>query len=144
MRKCALLLLCIFLAANLSAQDRNVEAEIRNLEKTESEAVLKNDTITLSRLWDKNFVVNSPDNVVTVAGKSIGQRPVLQSKRTEFVREVEKIVIQEDLAISMGNETLVREGFDAKNPIKRRYTNIWLKKGGEWKLVARHANVICK
>jgi ketosteroid isomerase-like protein len=27
--------------------------------------------------------------------------------------------------------------------VKRRYTNIWMKKDGNWKLVARHANVIC-
>jgi ketosteroid isomerase-like protein len=27
--------------------------------------------------------------------------------------------------------------------VKRRYTNIWMKQSAGWKLVARHANVVC-
>lgn len=27
--------------------------------------------------------------------------------------------------------------------VKRRYTNIWMKQSAGWKLVARHASVVC-
>jgi hypothetical protein len=33
---------------------------------------------------------------------------------------------------------------DAGKTINRRYTNILMKRKGKWRLVARHASVICR
>jgi hypothetical protein len=45
----------------------------------------------------------------------------------------------------MGRETVVPKGNspNAGNTINRRYTNIWMKRSGKWRLIARHASVIC-
>jgi hypothetical protein len=48
----------------------------------------------------------------------------------------------------MGLETLVPKtdapaaGLVAGQVTRRRFTNIWKKEGGTWRLFARHANVI--
>ncbi len=126
------------------AQD--TEAEIRVLEQTEVQAILKKDSATLLKLWDKNYTVNSPDNVVVIPGKSTLDRPVLKRARTSFTRDIEHIIIKGSFAISMGSETVVPLD-DQSTPgqvVKRRFTNIWEKQAEGWKLVARHANVICK
>ncbi len=47
------------------------ELEIRKLEQMEVQAVLKKDTITLLKLWDKEYVVNAPDNKINFAGKTL-------------------------------------------------------------------------
>ncbi len=129
----------------LFAQDKNIENEIRNLEQSEVKAVLEKDSVMLLKLWDKDYVVNSPDNVVVFPGKSTLDRPVLKRSKIYFTREVEQIIIKGDVVFSMGNETVTPLSDDniAGETIKRRYTNIWMKKEGIWKLVARHANVIC-
>ena len=110
------------------------------------QAILNKDTVTLSKLWDKNYIVNSPDNVIVFAGKTAVDRPVLKRPKTTFTREVEQITIRENFAFSMGNETVVPAENQPQSGqiVKRRYTNIWQKQADGWKLVARHANVICQ
>ena len=54
-------------------------------------------------------------------------------------------MVHGDTVIVMGHETVVPKGNspDAGKTIHRRYTNIWMKRDGRWRLVARHASVIC-
>lgn len=137
----------IFCVYHVFAQDtdKDTESEIRNLEQMEVRAVLSKDTLTLLKLWDKDFVVNAPDNKIYNAGKTTLDRPVLRSSRISFTREIEQIVIRGNTAFTMGSEIVVPTENQADSPqtVNRRYTNIWMKKDGSWKLVARHANVIC-
>ncbi len=145
MKKAITTFFLFFYGHCLCAQDLNIENEIRSLEQTEVQAVLNKDTATLKKLWDRDYIVNNPENKIVLAKPNPVDRPVLQNQRVSFTREVEKILINGDVAISMGNETVIPAG-DAANAgqtVKRRYTNIWMKKDGQWKLVARHANKIC-
>lgn len=47
----------------------------------------------------------------------------------------------------MGYETFVSRndipGANAGQIIKRRFTNVWMKKKGSWLQIARHASIIC-
>jgi ketosteroid isomerase-like protein len=145
MKKLVVALSCFVCACNLIAQDQETESKIRKLEQMEVQAVLKKDTVTLLKLWDKDFVVNAPDNRINFAGQTTLDRPVLKRSRTSFTREIEQIIIRGNTVFSMGNEMVVttENQTNAQQIIKRRYTNIWMKQDGSWKLVARHANVIC-
>lgn len=147
MKKMTFTFLFLFCLCHLFAQDQHAVAEIRRLEQMEVEAVLKKDTVTLLKLWDANYVVNAPDNKINFAGKTTLDRPVLKRARTSFTRDIEQIVIRGNIAFSMGSETVVpvADQSPSQPTIKRRYTNIWMRPGedGAWKLVARHANVIC-
>ncbi len=139
--------LCLCLCGHyLFAQHSTSETEIKNLELEEVQAVLNKDTIALKKLWDKDFVVNNPENKIVLAKLNSVDRPVVQKQKTSFTREVEKIVFNGDIAISMGREIVVSMGDTPKSEqtIERRYTNIWMKKEGFWKLIARHANKVCQ
>lgn len=145
MRKLIFMLSCVFCVNYVFAQDQDIESEIRKLEQMEVKAILSKDTITLLTLWDKDYVVNAPDNKINFAGKTTLDRPVLKRSRTSFTRDIEKIIIRGNIVFSMGSETVVptENQTNSQLTIKRRYTNIWMKQDGSWKLVARHANVIC-
>lgn len=146
MKKFFITLTSTLISISLFAQDKEIETEIRNLEQMEVKAILAKDSATLLKLWDSAYVVNSPANVIVFAGKTTLDRPVLTRERTTFTRDVEQIIVRDGIAISMGNETVVPVG-DQTSPaqtIKRRYTNVWMRKNDQWKLIARHANVICK
>jgi len=49
----------------------------------------------------------------------------------------------------MGNELVVPKtapkgsSHDTNQPIKRRFTNVWMRKDGKWLMIARHASNIC-
>jgi ketosteroid isomerase-like protein len=122
----------------------SAEEHIRRLEQAEVAALLRNDIAAVRRYWASDYVVNNPFNVVVDASKG----PIRAGTLTysSFVREVERVLVRGNTIIVMGHETVVPSGSspDAGKTIHRRYTNIWMKRGGRWLLTARHASVVCE
>ena len=136
------------LASGPSAeQNVSVEEEIKQLDRAESEAVLWSDLTILDKLWADDFTVNAPNNQVVKGKKEVVE--LVRSgviKYSSFVREIESVLPQEDTVIVMGLETVqpVGNAPGAGQTLRRRYTNIWMKKKGQWRLTARHANIVCQ
>jgi ketosteroid isomerase-like protein len=128
-------------------QNDALEQTIRRLELAESDAVARSDVAALERLWAEDFTVNNPNNQI-----SRGRKEVLDRVRSgllrysSFVREIESIGFYGDTVIVMGLEIVMPTGNNprAGQAIRRRYTNIWMKRKGDWLLAVRHANVICQ
>lgn len=121
------------------------EREIRALEDQERTAVLARDFPALERLWSEDFIVNNPRNEV-----SADRRELLESFRQgiahyrSFDRVIEAIRFSGDHAIVMGREKVepAEEAPGAGRTVERRFTNVWRREGGTWRLFARHANVV--
>ena len=124
-----------------------VEAEIRVLENNECQAMLHCKTDTLQQLWASDYMVNAPFNRITLSSQEVID---LVSKGvirlSSFTRNIERIMLKKDMAITMGSEEIVPAGQMPKagQTVTRRYTNIWIKQNGAWRLTARHANEICQ
>jgi hypothetical protein len=132
----------IYSITTINAQGTSIENEIRELDRTESEAVLNHDTTALERLWADNFTVNSPYNVVGTRKR--GDR--INLYYSKFERNTEKVIIYSDsLVVTMGNEVVNRKApmTLAGQTLTRRYTHMWIKRNGKWQLATRHANFIC-
>ena len=108
-------------------------------------AVLKEDVAALERLWSAQFIVNNPQNEISADRNAVIDRVKRGLIRySQFDRRIEAIRFNEDIAIVMGSETVVRKG-DAAKPaqaVHRRFTNIWRRSGTTWHMIARHANVV--
>jgi ketosteroid isomerase-like protein len=119
-----------------------VQNEVRSLDLAHAAAVLRGDLAALDKLWTTDFKVNNPFNEIDRADR-IRTGAVTYSS---FVREPEAILVHGSTVIVMGRETVVPKGNspNAGNTINRRYTNIWMKRSGKWRLIARHASVICE
>ncbi|HEY0763470.1 MAG TPA: nuclear transport factor 2 family protein [Pyrinomonadaceae bacterium] len=139
------LVLAICVTGSVSAQSvkqkAKIEQEIRRLDLAHADAVLRGDLAALDKLWTKDFKVNNPFNQIDRADR-IRTGAVTYSS---FIREPETVLIHGDTVIVMGREIVVPKGNspDSGKTINRRYTNIWMKRSGNWRLVARHASVIC-
>ena len=128
-------------SAQSARQKARIEKEIRRLELAHADAVLRGDLAATDKIWTTDFIVNNPFNEIDNA-KRIRSGAVTYSS---FIREPESVQIHKNTVIVMGRETVVSKGNspDAGKTINRRYTNIWMKRNGEWRLIARHASVIC-
>ena len=121
------------------------EAMVRSLDDEERIAALKKDTKALERLWSDQFVGNQPNNKVIADKRALMDALV---PRSSYLRQLEFIRVDGDFAFIMGSETLVAVkdapgvGLVAGQPTRRRFTNVWKREGGTWRLYARHANVI--
>jgi ketosteroid isomerase-like protein len=128
-------------SAQTSKHNAAIEQEIRRLDLVHADAILRGDLAALDKIWTKDFRVNNPFNQVDQADR-IRTGAVTYSS---FLREPESVLVHGNTVIVMGREIVVPKGNspDAGKTINRRYTNIWMKREGKWRLIARHASVIC-
>ena len=133
------MLSCI--GARAQASDTTV---IKDLEMRMKTAVLNGDTATFFGFAAPEFVVNNPANHVATQEMVKKFTRTGQIAYSSYEIEVEKIVIVENVAISMGKEVVVPK--DNANhlgkTVTRRYTNVWMKRKGIWKMVARQSTEI--
>ncbi len=142
----AFLILCpTFVFAQDSKKQRDaLEQEIRKLDLAEAEAIQKKDFQALDKLSSKDFTTNSPRNEI-VRGKEELKELIRKGviNYASFVREIEEVLIYEKTVVIMGREIIITNDA-APQTIRRRYTNVWMKRNGKWLLTARHANIICQ
>jgi ketosteroid isomerase-like protein len=135
--------------ASAQSTDSNaaLEREIRLLDSAEADGLLRKDVALLETIWAEDFTVNNPRNSI-----SRGRDEVVALIHngtidySSFIREIEALLLHGETVIVMGSETITPVGkapFAGKT-IKRRFTHFWMKRSGEWRLTARHANVICQ
>ena len=144
-----LALLSVFLAptatAQIASQD-SLETLIRRLDRAEAEGLLNRDSVALRRIWAPDFTVNNPRNSITR-----GNEEVIALIRngtidySSFAREIETILFHGNTIIVMGSEVItpVRKSPFAGQTVRRRFTHFWMLREGQWRLTARHANVVC-
>ncbi len=126
------------------------EETVRKLDDEERVAALNRDVPALERLWSDQFAVNAPNNEVVVGKRALMDTFVRSGiiNFSSFERRIEFVRVDGDFAFIMGLETLVPRsdapsaGLVAGREVRRRFTNIWKKEAGTWRLYARHANVI--
>ena len=128
-------------------QSNKIEGLIRDLDKKNAYIVAHADTVGLMKLLASEFTINRTTGTIV-----FGREKILQLMRhgmvsyDSFSIETELVLVKnQELAISMGNEVVVSGGNrELKGQIvKRRFTHVWIKENGEWKLLARHANNFC-
>ncbi|HET7752300.1 MAG TPA: nuclear transport factor 2 family protein [Anaeromyxobacteraceae bacterium] len=120
------------------------EQAIRAVEEQERLAVLHRDFAALERIWSDDFIVNTPRSDVSPNRKAVLElfRRGVANYRT-FERRIEVIRVSDDHAVVMGSETVQPAGDAvADRAVERRFTNVWRREDGTWRLWVRHANVL--
>jgi ketosteroid isomerase-like protein len=126
------------------ADDATSEAEVRRLNTEEVTAFLQKDPKALARLWSDDFVVTNPLN------KFVNKRQVSGMVESGFLvitsmdRQIEYAHVYGDTVIVAGSETATWGGRmpNVGKTERLRFTAVWMKQGGHWQQVARHANVV--
>jgi ketosteroid isomerase-like protein len=135
-----------FAVAQTAADSSILRAEIEKLDLAHAQAIFKGDSTALDSLMDDDVTVNHPTNRIVKEKKEllslIGQGVI---RYTSFERFPQEFLFFKDMVVVMGRETVVpAEGApNAGKTLERRYTNIWMKRDGKWRLTVRHANNVC-
>ncbi|GAB4014952.1 hypothetical protein GCM10028808_38900 [Spirosoma migulaei] len=145
------LLLYGFLLTGLISQAQSTDdipKTINDLEQIGVKGILTADTNLLAQIWAPEFMVTTPRNTIAQNRAAVfkNQQQGLIDY-SSFERVIEKMQVQENLVITMGYELFVAkhdlQEAKAGQPTKRRFTNVWMKKNGQWKQIGRHASIIC-
>jgi uncharacterized protein (TIGR02246 family) len=124
-----------------------LEQQIRELDAASAKAILEKDDAGVDRLFAKDAVVNNPRGGLTYGAS--GVKELFRNgliNYASFERVVESVQIRGSTVIVMGNEAFAMKEKNGKAgpTIRRRFTNVWIKRSGKWQLTARHASIICQ
>ena len=123
-----------------NAQETDWRAEIAAVEEEANEAFLRRDLAKLDELFSDDLVVNSPINRINDKKKlfELLGSGVIGHVSSTFEHEL--IRRDGELVLVMGSDAV--KNSPSEPTLHRRFTNIWRKEGGRWRLYIRHANVI--
>ena len=105
----------------------------------------------MAREWEQNMAIAN-DELIAEEFKfvclDILNQQIIEMIRqgviryTAFERYPEKFLFFKDMVVVMGSEIVVPAAGapNAGKKLQRRYTNVWMKLNGHWKLTIRHAN----
>jgi ketosteroid isomerase-like protein len=124
--------------------DQQAEAAVRKLNVEEVDAFLHKDTKAMARLWSDDFVVTNPLNKFATKQQVLGMVESGFLVITSDDRQIEYAQVYGDIVIVAGSETVLWGGKmpNAGRTEHLRFTGIWMKQSGEWRQIARHANVV--
>lgn len=127
-----------------AVEKEKIMKQIKIIEEIEAKGMLESDTVALKKIWADDFHVYNPYNLIFDKSKVLQGIKSTFIKFSTFTREQEYYGIYDDVVYVMGKETVV---FSGENPNKGktlviRYTNIYKLFDGNWKTIARHANII--
>jgi ketosteroid isomerase-like protein len=151
MSRTMLLGIAVFVIVSIvSAQDVKehsmLREEIRRLDLAHASAIFRSDSTALDSLMDDEVTVNHPTNRIVKEKKELLdliRKGVI--RYTSFERVPEVFLFFTDMVVVMGKETVVpaKGAPNAGQTLQRRYTNVWMKRDGKWRLTVRHANNVC-
>jgi ketosteroid isomerase-like protein len=117
--------------------------EILALDHAHARAIFTGDADALDWLMDDQVTVNHPTNRI-VQEKAELLRLIDQGviRYTAFERTPETVLFFPDLVVVMGGEVVVPApgAPNAGQRLARRYTNLWMRRDGTWRLTVRHAS----
>lgn len=116
------------------------EEEIRSLEERGRIAFLAADSETLDGMWDDELVVNSPLNIINDKARVLELLATGRIRHTRDDVTIERVSRFDDVVVVMGRDTV--DGPPHGDLMDRRFTNVWKLQHGQWKMIARHAQIV--
>jgi len=111
-------------------------------------AVGSADIAAIEAISDANLRVNAPSNHILTREDLMRMVASGEIRNEVFERTLEDLVITGDVGVVMGHEVVV-PGANSEQArmygvrtLRRRYTNVYIRSGGTWRHLARHANII--
>jgi uncharacterized protein (TIGR02246 family) len=124
----------------LEAQARNekVEQEVIHVEDERMQAFKSSDAATLNRIFDDDFTFTNVNGEVHTKAELIGDVTSGKLKYTALKHSEIRVRVYDNTAILTGRSASVYiDGGKEGGRTPRRYMNIYIKKNGQWRLVAR-------
>ncbi|HEU4652244.1 MAG TPA: nuclear transport factor 2 family protein [Croceibacterium sp.] len=105
-------------------------------------ALIEDDHAAFADGLADDLVVNNPQNTISMPGDTARLNAEGRIRYDSYVRTIEYAGRRGDLVVLMGEERVTRKGAPAGEVEVRRFTDIWRRDGGKWRLTARQATKV--
>lgn len=140
-----LLLAVVSTHAQSSSQgQRVVVEEIRKVDQERIHAQVHADAVALDRIYADDFIGIGPSGTLRtkkdVLADFTSRKLTFQSITTDDVR----IRVYGNAAVETGLSTMKGQDAGKVVPEENRFTRVWIKEGGRWRLVSNHYSNLVK
>ena len=132
---------CIVLGQEQStSRDRrsSVEQAIRQLDNERIRAQIGADAVALDRIYADDFIGVGPSGTVRTKAQVMSDFTSGALKFQSIVTDEVQVRVYENTAVETGLSTLSGQENGKAVPRDTRFTRVWVKQEGRWRLVANH------
>ncbi len=119
-------------------------AEVEDIERKLNDSILADDAAAFAAAFGEGCLVHAPNNRINEAKDAIALFDAGMIAYSSFEQHVERRAKLGDYVVTMGEEVMVPKGkaFHAGKTVRRRFTDVWGRENGAWKLKLRQATII--
>ena len=132
----------VFLLFALTACDKrvteSVEQAIRQLDNERIQAQIHADATALDRIYAADFTGVGPSGRVRTKPQVISDFTSGDLKFQSITTDEVQVRVYENTAVETGLSTMVGQDKGEAVPRDTRFTRVWVKQQGSWRLVANH------
>ena len=119
-------------------QKSSVEQAIRQLDNERIQAQIGADAVALDRIYADDFIGVGPSGTVRTKPQVISDFTSGDLKFQSITTDEVKVRVYENTAVETGLSTMVGQDKGKAVPRDTRFTRVWVKQEGRWRLVANH------
>jgi len=141
-------ILLVFCAA-ISAQTQTskpskTQIELMQLERDIGEANIRRDKAFFELIEADEFIFTDSGGGITTKTEDVASldKPAGEFKLVSYVVDEMKVFVYGKTAVVTGRTTTVSRGKDREITNKSRFTDVFVRRGGRWQIVAGHASRI--
>jgi len=119
-------------------QRRSVEQAIRQLDHERIQAQTGADAVALDRIYADDFIGVGPSGTVRTKAQVISDFTSGDLKFQSITTDEVQVRVYENTAVETGLSTMIGQDKGKAVPRDTRFTRVWVKQQGSWRLVANH------
>jgi|SRR5437016_9286607 len=119
-------------------QRSSVQQAIRQLDNERIQAQISADVAALDRIYAADFIGVGPSGTVRTKAQVISDFTSGALKFQSITTQEVQVRVYENTAVETGLSTMVGQDKGKAVPRDTRFTRVWVKQHGHWRLVANH------
>jgi uncharacterized protein (TIGR02246 family) len=119
-------------------QRRSVEQVIRQLDHERIQAQIGADAVALDRIYANDFIGIGPSGTVRTKPQVISDFTSGDLKFQSITTDVVRVRVYGNTAVETGRSIMSGQDKGKTVPRDNRFTRVWVKQHGRWRLVANH------
>jgi ketosteroid isomerase-like protein len=127
-----------------SNQKSSVEQTIKQLDNERIEAQIHADATALDRIYADDFIGIGPSGTLRHKPEVLSDFTSGHLKFQSITTDEVQVRIYENTAVETGLSTMVGQDKGKAVPRDNRFTRVWVKQQGHWRLVANHYSLLIK
>jgi len=119
-------------------QRRSIEQAIIQLDHERIQAQIGADAVALDRIYAEDFIGVGPSGAVRTKPQVISDFTSGALKFQSITTDEVQVRVYENTAVEIGLSTMIGQDKGKTVPRDTRFTRVWIKQQGRWRLIANH------